>query len=373
MTPDEVEIISTYSGRSRSSVYSTVSQFSSSTVGLGRGKQFHSECDILLAKPPFPDQVRRSSLPPDDSIMKTPNSSKRKQAKRLFKSMLPKLFQRKVSNSKATGATCVTPTTDCSEADIANFPILDLSEEPTVKKEGKRVYSHYYCDSIAASESCAALSVESPSTAHFLDNSDLNQLTSGPVEELEDEEKHSVDQTYSSQSDIDSNAGSQSTLPNVATSEYDLHHESSDDYTSSVQRSQSMKYPSSNHPQSDARRNRRLSYACHILSAANPSSHASSLSSYERVDTPSSGYCGSQSGTCSMQSSLYSLGSSYPLEGCGSDTPDNTCTQNYKCSSLKRNSITATGVDKSKSGCKKSSRSYSFNDKYTMSCNTTSY
>lgn len=122
------------------------------------------------------------------------------------------------------------------------------------------------------------------------------------------------------------------------------------DKTASVQRSQSMKYPSSI-PQNDLSRKRRLSY--HKLT--HPSLHASSQSSYERVDTPSSGYCGSQSGTCSMQSSLYSLGSV--------DIPE--AVPNYKCSSLKRNS-TITAIGTKGKECKKSARSYSFNDKYTI-------
>lgn len=364
MTPDELEIISTYSGRSRSSVYSTGSQFSGGTVGLAVAKQFHS-CDVL-SQPPLHVRARRNSLPTDDVIIKTP--SKKKQAKRILKSIIPKIL-------KGRGKVA-TPTTDikkksCDDEGASNFHILDLSKEPTMKMEGKRVYSHYYCDNIAHSQG----SVDHPSAESLLHknggdithvpNNGLSDLNSAPSETSDSLEKHChcANGSSSSQSDVDSTgAGSQSNLPNTA-SEYDLYLDTTD--YASVQRSQSMKYQSSV-PQNDVRRNRRLSYH-KLIPNANPL-RDSSQSSCERVDTPSSGYCGSQSGTGSMQSSLYSLGSVYcniPLDGAsaGSDMPGNA--PHYKCSSLKRNcSVTAAGM-KGKE-CKKSARSFSFNDKYTI-------
>lgn len=357
MTPDELEIISTYSGRSRSSMYSTGSQFSSGTVGLAIAKQFHS-CDILT-QPPVIVRVRRNSLPTDDADIKTP--SKKKQAKRIFKSIIPKILR---GRSKAATPTPDIKTKNCDHEDAPDFHILDLSEEPIMKKEGKKVYSHYYCDSSLRSADFQSLQANTITDMPNNDQADLGDLNGTSSETLESLVKHShyldgaSDHAYSSRSDTESGVGSQSNLPNT-TSEYYLHLNA--EY-SNVQRSQSMKYPSSL-PQNDLRRNRRLSY--HKL--INPSLHCSSQSSYERVDTPSSGYCGSHSGTCSTQSSLYSLGSAYcniPLDGASaaSDIPDTA--PYYKCSSLKRNSVVVVGV-KGKE-YKKSARSHSFNDKYTI-------
>lgn len=354
MTAEEIEIVSTYSGRSRSSMYSTGSQLSSS--GFVRTK-FHSECDILSEKSL---QIRLSN-----SLDVIP--SKKMRAKMLLKSMLPKLFK---ANSKSEVAAkdcddrhhkdvCSTPT-PCA------FPILDLSEEPTKTVDGKQI--HYYHDSTRASDDYSALteaSTDLPLSDQYESEIDLfpgYDIASKPSQVLGDLRKHSVctdnDATCgpSASGDVTPEPG----LVNT-TSEYSIQQ------FASVQRSQSMKCYSSVPCSNYSQKNGRLS-SHKLTENSNPSLHPHT--SCDRVDTPSSGYGESHSGCCSTQSSLYSIGSAYcnlPFDA----SPDSLLSLHtpYQSYSLKRNSITSVRSQSKvtkKSERSHSQRSHSFNGRYTV-------
>lgn len=361
MTVDELEIVSTYSGRSRGSMYSTGSQiFSSGSIDLVKTKQFHSECDILSPQPLQVKTIRSNSLPRDDVSTKTPS---RKQRAKKFKFSLPKLLKvRNVYKAEKSSTDCESNKKvelKCDEISSA-FPILDLSEEPAIKTEGNRVYSHYYCGNNNKATAVAYHATDSSAT--------MSPLTKRKAEVKKvSYENLKCDATLTAQSGYtdgtgpyssrESDIGSQN-LPNM-TSQDSLQ------LYSSVH-VQSMKCRCSS-DLSSSQKNGRLSL--HKLSQnIDPSLQVSPQASCERVDTPSSGYDGSHSG-CSMQSSLYSLGSVYcnvALDGpTGSDFfyhHENAHRCGY--SSLKRNSTTASGRQSEEP--KKSVRSHSFNGRFNV-------
>lgn len=344
MPAGELEIVSTYSGRSRNSMYSTVS-----SGGTIAPMKFHSECDILSQQSVH---IRASNSL--NVISKNP--SKKKRTKTLLKSVLPKLF-------KARKKSDVTVIDDDKTRDgpvSTEFPILDLSEEPAMKLEGKHVYSHYYFgdeDNVISARKEGLL----PATMDTTTNSELASTTLPLFVGLQirSECSDNAAGTYGSKSDVESGLGSQN-LANT-TSEDNL--QLFDTYTC-VQRSQSMKCQCFNLDNSSKGG---LSLR-KLPQNMNPSLNALHQTSSDRVDTPSSGYGESQSGCCSIQSSLYSLSSNLPLDGPhGSDNLYHheglhAC---YHSSSLKRNSITSSGRPQSKEP-KKSARSHSFNGKFTV-------
>lgn len=360
MPADELEIVSTYSGRSRNSMYSTVSQVSSG--GTIATMKFHSECDILSQQSVH---IRASN----SLNVISRNPSKKKRAKILLKSMLPKLFKsRKKSDVTVTGDDKTKDSPVSTE-----FPILDLSEEPAVKLEGKHIYSHYYFDDkdnsngVISARSKGHIDKLSPATIDTTSevyNCELADTLPVSVHGLQIHSECSANAAgaYGSKSDVESGLGSQNLAK--TTSEDDL--QPFDAYTC-VQRSQSMKCqcftPINDLGSSQKGGSGRLSLHKLQQNMNPPSLNALYQTSSDRVDTPSSGYSESQSG-CSIQSSLYSLSSNLPLDGPhGSDILYHHEGCYYHSSSLKRNSITSSS---GQSKPKKSVRSHSFNGKFTV-------
>lgn len=380
MTADELEIVSTYSGRSRNSLYSAVSQVSSSgTIGLVTAKQFHSECDILSLHPL--DIRLAHSL---NTLSKNPSRMKQR-AKTLLKFMLPKKLALKVevaSNQSVAACLHSKSINDCENSpqqDPAHgssnfkrlaspdFPILDLSEEPAMKREGERVFSHYYFDnsdskkvdiSTPTDMSEHPLFTSSPLAEHKLgviDEVPDHNLAVAPVDGLQKCSNNTAAGIYCSKSDVESGLGSQ----NLTSTTYNPCHTSMP-----VQRSESMKYQCFV-PNNNLGKSGRLSLR-KLPQNVNPSLYARHQESRERVDTPSSGYGESQSGCCSMQSSLYSLSSNLPVvDGASPDFPyhHEGFPSYYHSYSLKRNSVTLSERSKAP---KKSARSHSFNGNFTV-------
>lgn len=362
MSADELEIVSTYSGRSRNSMYSTVSQVSSGgTIGLVTTMQFHSECDILSQKPVH---IRASNSL--NAISKNP--SKKKRARTLLKSMLPKRFRVR-SKLGVPGSN----TGDDSPVP-SEFPILNLSEEPAMKLEGKHVYFHYYFDDTSGeSVTRHPLATLVPSTEHNTDNMTVGvgdcELTGTALQVSDGAQKcpecpDNAAGRYSSKSDVESGLGSQNLINTASEDNFELFAT-----RTCVQRSQSMKcqcfMPNNNLSNSQKNGRRSLNKL-----PQNPSLSPLHQASCDRVDTPSSGYAESQSGCCSTQSSLYSLSSNFPLDGPpgGPDFPYHhegfhAC---YHSSSLKRNSITSSGRPQYYKEPKESARSHSFNGNFTI-------
>ena len=352
LSTDELEILSTYSGRSRNSTYSTVSQVSSG--GTIAAMKFHSECDILSQH-----SVHIKASNSLNNISKNP--SKRKRAKTLLKSMLPKLFKARKRSDVSTA----------DEEVPTEFPILDLSEEPSVKQEGKHVYSHYYFDD--KDDSHSSLTKNAASSSELLKKAmttkeckyELIDTTTQVLDGLQIQSECSSNATcqYGSKSDVESGLGSQN-LANT-TSEDSL--QLCDTY---VQRSQSMKNQCSA-PADNLHKNGsgRLSLRKLSQNVKPYLFYGLHQEGCDRVDTPSSGYGESQSGCCSIQSSLYSLTSNIPMDGASGT--DFLCHHEglhpcYHSSSLKRNSITSSSGRPQLKESKKSARSHSFNGKLTV-------
>jgi hypothetical protein len=336
MSPEELEIASIYSGRSRSSMYSTVSQVSGATIAT---MKFHSEGDILF----------QHSLP-----IKVSNSlnviSKKRRAKTLLRTMLPKLFRtKKKSNVSVTD----------DEKDSCEFPILDLSEEPILKLEGEHVYSHYYFDDEDPRQNTTV-----PASIHGTSEECSSMLAATTLQELNEfripsESSDSITGGYGSKSDVESGLGSQNLVNTTSEDDFQLFNS-----CSGVQRSQSMKYQCFT-PTSNLKKGGSGGLSLRKL---NPSLHTLHQASHDRVDTPSSGYGESQSGSGSIQSSLYSLSSNIPLDGAPADFlyhQEGLQNPHYFSSSLKRNS-TSVGQPTQMKERVKSARSHSFNGKLTV-------
>ena len=321
MTPDEIEIVSTYSGSQHGSSFSIESH---PAADFARTKQFYSEADILSQDSSQKIALRRNSLPPEDNAtVKTSNTKKR--AKNLFKSILPRFV--KVRSKEVDEDRCET-----------NFPILDLSQEPALKTSGKCVY-FYYSNvampvNIDSSPSAASIPIQ---ICKVQPESDHDTATA-----LESVDQHSscTDTTsaYCSRSDLESGLGSNFSVNNTNSIDNLYHH-----CGKSVQRSQSMKNHCSVSQKSERNVQMKLSH------------HSPSLHSCERADSPgSSCYSDSYSG----YSSLYSLGSSINYNAPLSEDLGH-CHCEHR---LKRNSITSAGGV----AFAKSTRSHSFNGRYTI-------
>lgn len=324
-----------------------------SAGGTIAAKKFHSECDILSHH-----SIHIKASNSLNSISKNP--SKRNRAKTLLKSMLPKLFkaQKRVSTAKEVST---------------EFPILDLSEEPSMKLEGKHVYSHYYFDkddghdSRNESSTSSTQSSEHVKKAPTMDNYNY-ELTGAALQvlgglQVQSEYPDNTACQYGSKSDVESGLGSQN-LANT-TSEDSL--QLCDTY---VQRSQSMKCRCSALTDNFHKGgSERLSLRKLSQNVKPYSFNALHQEGCDRVGTPSSGYGESQSGCCSIQSSLYSLTSNIPIDGVsGSDFlchPHEGLHPCYHFSSLKRNSLTSSS-GRAKKEANKSARSHSFNGKLTV-------
>lgn len=386
MTADEIEIVSTYSGQSRSSVYSTESH-GNSVADLAQVKLFHSELDIISQDSLQIRASRRNSLPGVDK-----KCGKKQRAKKLLKSILPKGLKERITGSSADSEASLpdrcekTQEEECNHnsTTLSHFPILNLSEEPAIiRKEGKQACFHYYTDDTNSKEMVSSVSTPigtnmKTATPGAIDIEVFDErsnrdstVTPMPLESLD---KHTdcpdITGGHCSESDLESGLGSTDTFPEDSPQLGSNH----------VQRSQSMKYPSSM-PRMDLSSSQKCGgLSLPKLSENNISTslqHESSLASYDRGDTPSSsGYGESHSGCCSMVSSQYSLGSgSYNLPmdmpampPVGSDFLHQSERLHYS-SSLKRGSITM-GVKAPKEPVK-SGRSHSFNGIFTIHHNST--
>ncbi len=302
MTPDEIEIFSTYSGSQHGSSLSIESQaiasHNSSAADFAKARQFYSEADILSEDSHQKRAPRRNSLPPEDNgTVKV--SNKKKHAIKLFKSLLPKFLRVRNEEEIATAEH------QDEKKHESHFPILDLSKEPVLKTEGKCAYFYYgsvECKTPVQTNSSHSTSAHSPiptCDAQF-------ECDCDPTENLE-QQSSCTDTTsaYCSRSDLESGLGSNFSVTNTISID-SLHNHCG----KSVQRSQSVKYHCSIPHSGLCNLQRR-----ERLSQMKLPHHRLSLHSNERVDSPgSSGYCESQSGC----SSLYSLGSSIcntPLTG----------------------------------------------------------
>lgn len=375
MTPDEIEIFSIYSGSQNGSSFSIESHATPFQNEFAKARLFYSEADILSQNPPQNVSVRRSSLPPEDGGIVEP--SRKKTVKKIFQSIFPWRYQAK-SKEKIV-------TVDADDHG-SSFPILDLSQEPVSNNAGKCAY-YYYSSANASSsstppvESSAILrQVGSEHTDHdpMATSSDANPLErveaeSGATASLESNEPESTiaiprsvepgstnreptaiaaeqfdtstDATsaYCSRSDLESGMGSYFSVTNNNSTDSIYHH-----CTKIVQRSQSMKYQCTV-PSGGFRKHER-SFQMKLPS------NTHSLRSCERSDSPSSGYCDSQSGCSSLYSLSSSINCNIPLT---EDLSDFHCEQHS--THLKRNSYSSTTRV-----TYKSTRSHSFNGIYTI-------
>ena len=337
MTPDELEIFSTYSGSRHGSSFSIEAQVSNGNGDFAKTKQFYSEGDILSQDSLQRVCAKRMSLPPEDISAPT---SKKKSAKNVLKSMLPKLFRGRAKEESRA----IQHRGEIGPEFDSHFPIMELSEEPATKTKGKCTYFYYGGeDHINRSTPVCASSLSSADQTCD-SQPECNWNSTGTALGYPEEHNMSCTNKYSSR---ESGLGSNFSVTNTTSIDNFHHHCVKND--NCVQRSESMR--SRYHiPQSGLYHTQKLSQPHHI-----PSLH-----SYERVNSPSSsGYCESQSGC----SSLYSLGSSVnysvPLTG------GFPCHCEHHTSSSKRNSITSAGgivTNRSKT----STRSHSFNGKYTI-------
>ena len=375
MTADELEIVSVYSGRSRHSVYSESQLFSGSITDASITKQFHSEFNILQHSPVMKIS-RINSLPTIDRVVE--NHGKTRRARTLFKSIIPKIFRfrslRSIhsQNRDKQKKDRHGPREECNASCNQEFPILDLSAEPLMRKDGSRTYSHYYCGSddenfhnktvshpLGSSPQVTPLAEEETSVSASSGLDVMNEQVMTPLPEKEfvtytSEYCFEKDVNLERVSGIDGNQLSLTTTTSEGSLQQCTH----------CDMLPPMQYIG---PYTGGRR-----HSAQKFTTRNPNSNFTSpRTSCERVDTPSTlslGYEGSLPGTCSRRSSNFEVSSPdsgywhLPMGGASSydlaSDHRSSCARGY--SSLKRSSLTTTNTPS-----KETTRSNSFNGRLT--------